>query len=307
MRGPVQPKAPPPFGAGLESALAAGAIAVGALAAAQARGAVLGYSGPAAALACPFAGATRSAFALLATAWGFVRGSRQPPVVKAALHPVLFTAAAALAAVKTLSVASGLPFRALLEAYTAKASGGVPGAGAALLFLLGPSILSFSAEMFRQRHVMAARAAEVAGATAVASAGGLLGTAALARGIGLSPALRLSTVTRQITSPLAMACAGLLGADPSLAVALVVVTGLLGSNFGAALLDAAGFKGKAAARGLAMGAAAHGLGTAALAADPGEADAFAFSAVSMALVGTATTALVSAPAVRAAIRRVAGL
>ncbi len=75
---------------------------------------------------------------------------------------------------------------------------------------------------------MAARKVEVAGVAVGASAVGLFGTAALARGLGLSPLLRLATVPRQLTSPLAMTVADLVGADRSLAVALVVATGLLG-------------------------------------------------------------------------------
>ena len=42
----------------------------------------------------------------------------------------------------------------------------------------------------------------------------------------------------QVTAPLAIAIAGLLGADPSLAATIVVITGLVVANFGAAVLDA---------------------------------------------------------------------
>jgi putative effector of murein hydrolase len=79
------------------------------------------------------------------------------------------------------------------------------------------------------------------------------GTALLARALGLAPSLRLATVSRQLTSPLAMACADLLGAPRGTAVALVVVTGLLGANAGQKLMDAIGCR-SPAARGLTMGA-----------------------------------------------------
>ena len=52
------------------------------------------------------------------------------------------------------------------------------------------------------------------------------------------------------------------------------------------------------ARGLAMGAAGHGLGTAATAP---EKEAFPFAAISMALTGALSTVLVSVPAVRRAL------
>ena len=54
-----------------------------------------------------------------------------------------------------------------------------------------------------------------------ASLFGLFGTAFLARVIMLSEPLRLATVSRQLTSPLAMSCASMLNADVSLAVAMV--------------------------------------------------------------------------------------
>ncbi|CAM9361700.1 unnamed protein product [Heterosigma akashiwo] len=92
--------------------------------------------------------------------------------------------------------------------------------------------------------------------------------------------------------------AGLVGADVSVAVALVVATGIIGANFGRKLLDALKVE-DPVARGLAMGVSAHGLGTAAMV---GEAStgAFALSAIGMALTGAASTVLLSLPPVRRA-------
>lgn len=58
--------------------------------------------------------------------------------------------------------------------------------------------------------------------------------------LGLPEALRLATLPRNITSPLAMAICSMLGADASLAIAIVVITGVIGANFGAVALDALG-------------------------------------------------------------------
>lgn len=58
--------------------------------------------------------------------------------------------------------------------------------------------------------------------------------------LGLPETLRLTTLPRNITSPLAMAISSMLGADTSLAIAIVVITGLIGANFGATVLDALG-------------------------------------------------------------------
>jgi putative effector of murein hydrolase len=77
-----------------------------------------------------------------------------------------------------------------------------------------------------------------------------------------------------------------------------------GAALGRRLLDALGVF-DPAARGLVMGSTAHGLGTAALAAE--EPEAFAFAAVAMALVGTVSTAAVTLAPVRAALRATAGV
>ena len=94
---------------------------------------------------------------------------------------------------------------------------------------------------------------EVAASTIVSSVGGLYGTAALVRMMRISDhAVRLSLLSRNITSPLAMAIASMLGANASLAVTMVVVTGLFGANFGASILDALGVR-DGVARGLGIG------------------------------------------------------
>jgi putative effector of murein hydrolase len=146
--------------------------------------------------------------------------------------------------------------------------------------------------MFDRRKLMRKNIAEVGTAVGVSAFGGLYGTAALARLLDIgNPLVRLSLLSRNITSPLAMAIASIIGADVSLAVSMVVVTGLFGANFGASILDMFGIK-DSVARGLGIGAAAHGLGTAAFA---NEKDAFPFAAIAMALTASACTVLVSIP------------
>ena len=169
----------------------------------------------------------------------------------------------------------------------------------------------------------------------------------LARFLALPAATAVATLPRQLTSPLAMSCCGMLGADASAGVTLVVITGesrtfthsnpkplrasrrydssdsrrstglcyrptcvphppsylgLLGANIGSKVLDKLGVK-DPTARGLSMGTAAHGLGTAALAAT--EKAAFPFAAVSMALTGTFSTIIVAIPYLRRLLLAVA--
>ncbi|KAL7448207.1 hypothetical protein ACHAWC_000440, partial [Mediolabrus comicus] len=128
------------------------------------------------------------------------------------------------------------------------------GAGDILLFLLGPAVVALACQMYGRKKLMRENIAEVGISTIVSSLGGLYGTAAAVRLLGIgNTSIRLSLLSRNITSPLAMAIAAILGADVSLAVTIVVLTGLFGANFGASILDAFGIK-DAVARGLGIGA-----------------------------------------------------
>jgi putative effector of murein hydrolase len=113
--------------------------------------------------------------------------------------------------------------------------------------------------------------------------------------------VRLLVLPRMVTAPLAIPIAQTLGADVALAATVVAVTGLLGASVGRAALDALGVS-DPVTRGLAVGTAAHGLGTAAMADEPA---AFPFAALAMALVGIFSTMLVTSPPVRALLLRVA--
>jgi putative effector of murein hydrolase len=86
-----------------------------------------------------------------------------------------------------------------------------------------------------------------------------------------------------------------------LTVSIAILTGLIGASFGASILDAFGIK-DPVARGLSLGAASHGLGTAAIA---NEKDAFPFAAVSMALTASISTVIVSIPMFRTALVKLA--
>mmetsp|Transcript_8453 Transcript_8453/g.20886 ORF Transcript_8453/g.20886 Transcript_8453/m.20886 type:complete len:558 (+) Transcript_8453:138-1811(+) len=239
---------------------------------------------------------------------GFVYGSRMNPKVKKVVHPLVTCTALTWTVMKVFSNCVGRSFGSMLTSYKmGKGFNGLFGTGPGdiLLFLLGPAVMSLAISMYDKRDLIRENFAQIATAVSVSSLGGLFGTAWMVRLIALmQPSFRVALLSRNITSPLAMAIAGLLGASAStvsLAVALVVVTGLFGANFGAASLNAAGIK-NPVARGMGIGAAAHGLGTAAFV---DEKDAFPFSAISMALTATACTCLVSVPAIKKIVLKIA--
>jgi putative effector of murein hydrolase len=242
------------------------------------------------------AGPFTALFLLSTTLNSFVFGARLPKKFTKLVHPLVTCAGLTWTAAVIFASVTGQTFSSILESYKKGTLNGInTGAGDVLLFLLGPAVVSLAVSMYERRKLMRENLPAVGTSIACSTLSGLFGTAFAVRFLGIvSPYLRLSLLSRNITSPLAMAIAGILGADVSLAVSIVVVTGLIGANFGASILDAFGVK-DAVARGLGIGAAAHGLGTAAFANEP---DAFPFAAISMALTATAATVAVSIPFIR---------
>ena len=167
--------------------------------------------------------------------------------------------------------------------------------------LFAPSVLALAVSVYNRRALVASSWLPTLLSVVVTSLHGLFGTALACRLLRLPPRLSLPLLSRQITSPLALSAAASLGADGSLAIAAVVLTGLLGSVFSGALV---GKEVAPLARGLAVGISSHGLGAAALSREDPE--AFPGAAVGMALTGAVTAGLASVPAVRRALRVAVG-
>mmetsp|Transcript_26226 Transcript_26226/g.39703 ORF Transcript_26226/g.39703 Transcript_26226/m.39703 type:complete len:500 (-) Transcript_26226:80-1579(-) len=236
-------------------------------------------------------------FMISTTLASFTFGACLPKKFTKAVHPLLTCATLTWSAMAILGKLTATSFRSMLKEFALPA-----GAGPVLVGFLGPSVVSFACQIFDRRKLIKENFFEIVTAILVSSFGGIFGTAVAVRLLCIGKeSLRLSLLSRNITSPLAMAIAGILGADLSFAVSIVVVTGLLGANFGASLLDFARIK-DAVARGLGIGAAAHGLGTAAF---TNEKDAFPFAAIAMALTASACTILVSIPTLKNAILKIA--
>ena len=100
--------------------------------------------------------------------------------------------------------------------------------------------------------------------------------------MGADPALLASIATKSITTPLAMSVSQSLGGIPAIAAAVVVVVGILGALAGYPLLKLMRVT-DPEAQGLAMGACAHAIGTAA-SAEQGVTQG-AFSSLAMVVCG----------------------
>ncbi|MBL8805961.1 MAG: LrgB family protein [Rhodospirillales bacterium] len=156
-------------------------------------------------------------------------------------------------------------------------------------FLLGPATVALAVPLYRhfatiRKSAFAIAVSILAGSvTAIVTA---VGTAWL---LGASERTMLSLAPKSVTTPVAMGIAELIGGLPSLTAALVILTGILGAILATWTLDAAGIR-DWRARGLGVGTAAHGIGTA-RAFQVNEL-AGAFSSLAMGLNALATAILV---------------
>lgn len=156
-------------------------------------------------------------------------------------------------------------------------------------FLLGPATVALAVPLYAQwsrvkRSVLPMAAALVAGSlTAVTSA---ISVAVL---LGASRESVMSLAPKSVTTPIAMGIAEKFGGLPSLTAVLVIVTGIIGAMTATPLLNLIGLK-DYAARGFAVGLAAHGIGTA-RAFQVSEL-AGAFAGIAMALNALATALIV---------------
>lgn len=153
-------------------------------------------------------------------------------------------------------------------------------------FLLGPATVSLAIPLYRQfdkvrRSAFAVLASIIAGsATAAASAVGIAWL------LGGSKEALASLAPKSVTTPVAMGIAEQLGGLPSLTAVLVISTGILGAILGPYVLNVLRID-NMAARGLAIGTASHGIGTARAMQVNGVAGAFAGLAMGLNALATA--------------------
>jgi predicted murein hydrolase (TIGR00659 family) len=169
--------------------------------------------------------------------------------------------------------------------------------GRVLTFLLGPAVVALGLPLFRQMEEIGRRGRAVLLSIAVGSAVGALSATAAAALLGASDPVVRTLAARSVTTPIAMAIAGRVGGLPPLAAAVVIPSGIFGAVIGPPLLLRIGVRSRTAF-GLALGAAAHGVGTA-RAAEEGDVEA-ASSGLAIGLMGVFTAVL--APLVIALLR-----
>ena len=156
-------------------------------------------------------------------------------------------------------------------------------------FLLGPSVVSLGLLLYDNRDIVLKNCAGILTSVLVGSVVGVASVWVLCRVFGLDEMFLFSLEPKSITTPIAMDISESLGGNPSLTAVSVVLCGFIGTVLGPLVLRLIKIK-SPVARGLGMGCAAHGLGTA-RAIEMGAVEG-AVSGLSIALMGIATALII---------------
>jgi len=195
---------------------------------------------------------------------------------RAGLNPLLNPVLLAVIAIVAILVSTGTPYSKYFE-------------GAQFVhFLLGPATVALAIPLYRQLERVRRSAVAIFVSLLTGSLTAALSAVLLVKVLGGSRDTMISMAPKSVTAPVAMGISEQLGGLPSLTAVLVILTGILGAMLGPPLMNLLGIK-DWAARGLAIGTASHGIGTA-RALQVSEV-AGAFSGLAMGLNALATAAL----------------
>ncbi|NBC33414.1 MAG: LrgB family protein [Alphaproteobacteria bacterium] len=156
-------------------------------------------------------------------------------------------------------------------------------------FLLGPATVALAVPLFRHLGRVRRALVPIAAALLAGSLTAIVSAVLTARLLGAAPETMASLAPKSVTTPIAMALADSIGGLASLAAVLVIATGILGAMFGAPLVALFRIRDRRAT-GLAVGTAAHGIGTARMFQLDEVSGTFA--AIAMSLNGLVTAVLV---------------
>ena len=156
-------------------------------------------------------------------------------------------------------------------------------------FMLGLSVVTLGYILHDQIYNIRGNVISIVMAILVGSAVGIVSVALIARWMGAEPAVVASLEPKSVTTAIALSVSANSGGIPALTSVVVIVVGVFGGIVGPWVLKKIGVESRIA-KGLAMGAAAHALGTA-RAMELGAVEG-AISGLAIGLMGLATAILV---------------
>lgn len=128
-------------------------------------------------------------------------------------------------------------------------------------FMLGPAVVALGVLLYDQLTYIKGNVISMLTAISIGSVVGVASVILIGKMMGLDPSLIHSLEPKSVTTPIAMGLSSSLGGNPSLTAVTVVLCGIIGAIASPIVHKLLHIK-NPIAKGLSMGAAAHGLGTA---------------------------------------------
>ncbi len=130
-----------------------------------------------------------------------------------------------------------------------------------LVQLIGPTTVAFAIPIYAQRALICQHWRILIIGVIAGSFTAILSSWSLALLVGLDENIRLSLLSRSISTPFALEVSQSIGGIPELTAIFVIITGILGAIIGESILKHLSFH-SPLARGALLGAGAHAAGTA---------------------------------------------
>ena len=155
-------------------------------------------------------------------------------------------------------------------------------------FLLGPSVVALGYILHKQIHYLKGNVVSVLTSITVGAIVGIASILLIGKLFGADQTLIASLAPKSVTTPIAMALSESNGGIPALTAVIVVVAGVMGSIIAPPIMNWLGIK-SPIAKGIALGASSHGVGTA-TAIQMGAIEG-ALSGLAIGIMGTITSLL----------------
>jgi putative effector of murein hydrolase len=130
-----------------------------------------------------------------------------------------------------------------------------------LVFMLSPTVICLALILYEQAEALRRRVWAIVIAVLCGGMVNVLSGIYLSRWLGLPEPFVQAMSTKAVTTPIALVLSEKLGGEASLTVAFVLLSGIMGAVWGLPFLHRVGIRDDLA-KGLAIGAVSHGIGTA---------------------------------------------
>ena len=162
---------------------------------------------------------------------------------------LLTPVAVSIAAIIVILLLSEIPYDSYFEG------------GQYIHFLLGPSVVALAVPLYRRRNAIYAKRGPILAGVVSGALVSIFSASGLTWLLGGSREVVLSMAPKSVTTPIAIGLVEKIGGIPELTAAIVVLTGCIGAICGPEFCRLIGIT-SPSATGLAVGTAAHGVGTA---------------------------------------------